>query len=328
MKGLSTSVIQLWEQQKPLMLFLGLSLLLALGSANYVWQSYEQLLKSYLRDVESEGENFSRFYEAEYELILRSMNESATMVAYDHTNAEAFEKGVIALAEEGGGKGGPNAARHRSELLAHLQPTWTKMTEEFQVRQLHFHAPPGDTSFLRVHKPEMYGDDLSGIRHIIVDAINEKQPKSGFELGRVYSGIRSVVPVFSPSDNQHFIGAVEAGTSFENLASLLRRLTDSHVAVLMNADQVDEAMWDSTEEWFISRCNCYIEATTSEDMPLLRRISEVKFRDGQSFNPSLTTQIISIVGYRYAVASFGIQDYINKSSGSNAYSGERDRSFR
>ena len=61
---------------------------------------------------------------------------------------------------------------------------------------------------------------MDDIRHTVVDANNYLVPTSGFEIGRLYSGIRGVAPVMThdPKTNESIhIGALEAGDSFENL---------------------------------------------------------------------------------------------------------------
>ena len=102
------------------------------------------------------------------------------------------------------------ALRDRAELYDLMISTFVRLRKDFHIEQIHFHVPPG-VSFLRVHKPEMYGDDLTLERKMVVDALNDKQPKSGIEQGRTGYGIRAVVPIFYARE---LAGTVEVSYSF------------------------------------------------------------------------------------------------------------------
>jgi methyl-accepting chemotaxis protein len=72
----------------------------------------------------------------------------------------------------------------------------------------HFHLPPA-TSFLRLQKPEKFGDDLSGFRKSVVQ-VNENQLDAvGIEAGVAGLSIRAVVPVLYL--NRKHAGSVEFG---------------------------------------------------------------------------------------------------------------------
>ncbi|QYJ70941.1 methyl-accepting chemotaxis protein [Shewanella sp. FJAT-51649] len=102
------------------------------------------------------------------------------------------------------------AARDRDELLQRTLPLFTRLKQDFAVQQFQFHTPPA-TSFLRLHRPEKYGDDLTAIRKTIVETNTQKQPLSGLEYGVEGLGIRGLVPM--NYQGQH-TGSVEFGMSF------------------------------------------------------------------------------------------------------------------
>ncbi len=102
------------------------------------------------------------------------------------------------------------AERNRDALAALFVPGFAKMRDEQGVRQFQFHVAPA-TSFLRVHKPEKFDDDLSSFRLTVI-AVNENgQAISGLERGRAGLGMRGVVPVTQEGEQ---IGSVEFGLSF------------------------------------------------------------------------------------------------------------------
>ena len=102
------------------------------------------------------------------------------------------------------------AARDRERLAADFVPQFPKMKEEHGARQFQFHLAPA-TSFLRVHKPEKFGDDLSSFRFTVVEVNTSGRPVSGLERGVAGLGMRGVVPV---THNGAQIGSVEFGLSF------------------------------------------------------------------------------------------------------------------
>ncbi|OAN53956.1 chemotaxis protein [Paramagnetospirillum marisnigri] len=102
------------------------------------------------------------------------------------------------------------ASGDRGALTAMLQPGWGAMAQGFGAEQFQFHAPPA-TSFLRLHKPEKFGDDLSSFRRTVVLANESRKPTRGLEGGVAGLGIRGVVPV---SDRGRHVGTVEFGLTF------------------------------------------------------------------------------------------------------------------
>jgi methyl-accepting chemotaxis protein len=84
------------------------------------------------------------------------------------------------------------------------------LREQHGIAQFQFHLPPA-TSFLRVHAPDRFGDDLTAIRQTVIETNRRREPVSGLERGVYGLGIRSLVPVGS---NGTHVGSVEFGMSF------------------------------------------------------------------------------------------------------------------
>ncbi len=101
------------------------------------------------------------------------------------------------------------ADRDREALARFLTPTFIKLKHDFDIVQFHFHIPPA-TSFLRLHEPEKFGDDLSDSRKMVVKALTRGESSSGIERGATGFGIRGVVPVFFRGK---IVGSVEIGHS-------------------------------------------------------------------------------------------------------------------
>ena len=101
------------------------------------------------------------------------------------------------------------AAGDRDMLLKENLGAFNALKDQYDVRQFQFHL----TSFLRVHKPEKFGDDLSAFRKTIVQVNADKQTLSGLEAGEAGIGIRGLAPI--SRDGQH-LGSVEFGLSLHS----------------------------------------------------------------------------------------------------------------
>ncbi|MEN8303416.1 MAG: diguanylate cyclase [Campylobacterota bacterium] len=101
--------------------------------------------------------------------------------------------------------------REREKLYEHLSINYKKF-RAFSVRQFHFHLPNND-SFLRVHRPLKFGDNLSEVRSTIRYVNENRKRMHGFEEGKLFNGFRFVYPLF---DGTKHIGSVEI--SFSALA--------------------------------------------------------------------------------------------------------------
>ncbi|GGI20179.1 methyl-accepting chemotaxis protein [Bradyrhizobium guangdongense] len=102
------------------------------------------------------------------------------------------------------------AKQDREALVRLFGPVLAATKSEYGVEQFQFHTPPA-TSFLRVHQPAKFGDDLSSFRKTVVDANQERKVVVGLEGGVAGLGIRGVVPIAQAGKH---LGSVEFGLTF------------------------------------------------------------------------------------------------------------------
>ncbi len=102
------------------------------------------------------------------------------------------------------------ATGQRDALAAQMVPSFKAMAKEFGIEQFQFHLPPA-TSFLRVHAPAKFGDDLSAIRQTVVQTNATQKSTQGLEYGVAGLGVRGLMPLF---DEGRHVGSVEFGLSF------------------------------------------------------------------------------------------------------------------
>lgn len=118
----------------------------------------------------------------------------------------------------------------RERLAEMVVPSFDSLSEHYGVGQYQFHTPPA-TSFLRVHSPDNYGDDLSDFRQTVVDTNDKRTAISGLEEGVAGLGIRGVVPI---EHNGEHVGSVEFGLSFgDSFFEEFTDETDSPVALYL-----------------------------------------------------------------------------------------------
>ena len=103
------------------------------------------------------------------------------------------------------------AERDRQALLDMLQPSYEAVSDV--VSQFQFHLPDS-TSFLRLHDPSKFGDDLSAFRLTVNQANAKKEVVMGLEKGAAGYGFRVVAPM--KFEGQH-IGTVEYAGNFDQL---------------------------------------------------------------------------------------------------------------
>lgn len=85
-------------------------------------------------------------------------------------------------------------ARDRQKLLAELKPMFNEQDEKYGLDQAGFHTPPG-VYFLRLHKPEQFGDDQTSYRPMLADVHQTKSARKGISIGRNGVTINGIVPI-------------------------------------------------------------------------------------------------------------------------------------
>jgi diguanylate cyclase (GGDEF)-like protein len=98
-----------------------------------------------------------------------------------------------------------------------------KRLHRMGVSQAQFFLP-NNTSFLRMHEPENYGDDVTDTKPSVVLVNKTKKPYEGLESSTNMIGLRFVFPIFDT--NKNFIGSMDITYSTKQL---LENLTDDFV---------------------------------------------------------------------------------------------------
>ena len=208
----------------------------------------------------------------------------------------------------------------RKELFAKLNKRYKRL-KNMGVMQLHFHLPD-NTSFLRMHKPEKFGDDLSKYRKSVALANKTKTFQEGFEVGRVIHGFRFVYPLFK--GDKH-IGSMEASFSSTKLTSAIldSYIIDSHF--LISKTEIDRIIWPELKDLLYEKSyespDFLLESSTHRDPQsahiekniidkyLYNDISKRMLR-GDPFSVSNSYNYDSIVGVFIPVKNLGNEETI------------------
>ncbi len=122
----------------------------------------------------------------------------------------------------------------RKKLLNITTPIYKKLSDENPyLKIMHFHTK--DTkSFLRLHKPEKFGDDLSSIRPIINKVNQTKKKEIAMEAGRYGVYYRLALPV-SNKEGEH-LGVIEFGININYILDTFNQNYDFKSILLLKKD--------------------------------------------------------------------------------------------
>lgn len=100
-------------------------------------------------------------------------------------------------------------SKDRDGAVAALKETLQKITPR-GLELITLQTPPA-ISFVRVHKPETFGDDVSTRRKMVVQAMSTRSPVGGIEAGRDALNVFGVVAI---TEGDTLLGTVDIGAPF------------------------------------------------------------------------------------------------------------------
>ncbi|MCB1191710.1 MAG: methyl-accepting chemotaxis protein [Leptospiraceae bacterium] len=154
------------------------------------------------------------------------------------------------------------ATGNRPALLSKTSPLFLEIKKKYGIQQFQFHTPPA-FSFLRVHKPEKFGDDLSAFRNTVLECNKKKTPISGLESGVAGVGLRVIHPIFY---NNIHIGSVEFGGSIQNILEHIRDTFEIDYIVGLNEDKLKIAGYKKSETKDVQVGNIIYNKFSSEEL--------------------------------------------------------------
>ncbi len=243
-------------KNKKIPIIFGIILIL-LCSTTFFILNYEKNLK-----IEEYLEDKTQRYVQSYEATYRAYQKLSNAIYQIDINKESVKK-IFKDAT------GENKDEIRVKLHNHLKKTYAVL-KIYGIKQLHFHLPNNE-SFLRFHRPQKFGDNLTNFRETVKYVNKFKKPIDGFEEGKVYNGYRFVFPVNYEGNH---LGSVEVSFSTVAMSSKLMRDYDITAPFLISKDVVDTKVFNSEKSNYIQSPieNFYIEKKTVENIKTLRKI--------------------------------------------------------
>ncbi len=199
------------------------------------------------------------------------------------------------------------ASQDREKLLAISRPIFERM-RPLNVTQLHFHTPPG-ISFLRVHKPEAFGDNLAIFRQLIVDVNTNQQAVAGVEANQGGVGIHGIVPVYYQGK---YIGSLEVGIDAGN--PLLEHLAEefgNEWHILLTQDAALTTAPDALPNYQGSPIPDLLLNSTTENNPVFNNADA--YRKALGKLAIVTNTVFN--GRQYGIYSTSILDHSGKTIG-------------
>ncbi len=134
----------------------------------------------------------------------------------------------------------------RQETQTLLRGYWADM-ERQGAHQLNVFLAPGAVNFLRMHRPDRYGDSLSGLRPLVTQAFTSRDLIWGVDIARQGSGYRALQPITANADQTgEVIAVLEVGMSS------LPRQDPEHpsmqMAAFLRKAAVESVLWEQTRQ--------------------------------------------------------------------------------
>jgi hypothetical protein len=123
------------------------------------------------------------------------------------------------------------AAKDRDQLLAITQDIFRVQHEKYGFTQAQFHESPA-VSFLRVHNPKKFGEDLSGYRQMVVDVNRNHSIRKGIEVTTSGVGIFGTLPMTDAAGAP--IGSFEMAVEFGPVLDELKLRYGFELAVFID----------------------------------------------------------------------------------------------
>ena len=123
------------------------------------------------------------------------------------------------------------AAQNREGLLAELAPMYANQKTRHGVSQAQFHTA-ASVSFLRLHDPKTFGDDLAPFRPMVVSTNKDVVPLKGVTIARKGPAIMGITPLFDMADKH--VGSFEIGLDFGPLIANLKTAYSMDFAIFID----------------------------------------------------------------------------------------------
>jgi HAMP domain-containing protein len=136
--------------------------------------------------------------------------------------------------------GGSYSEAHRQALYAQAKPLFERMKSKYHFTLWQYNNPePAGTVFLRLHRPEQFGDPLQ--RWMYDECVRTKSLVAGKELGHSGFALRVMMP---QQDHQgHILGYVEVGEQIGHFFSTMQTQTGNQFGLALKKSLLQRDKW-------------------------------------------------------------------------------------
>lgn len=219
--------------------FLTLYILLVITYTGFITWSYQSteanFIKSYNLEIERD---YSIFYEKLETLSLVTLQNIIQRPEINRLMRDAYGSAI-------------QKEQARTALFNLLKDEYEGL-KAFDIKQLHFHLKNNE-SFLRFHRPEKYGDNLTGIRQTVEWVNSHNEPFQGFEEGRIFNGFRYVYPIshINITGQTEHLGSVEISFTAHAIAKEFANFRHARTGFIIKKSLVEKNVFTSELDNYI-----------------------------------------------------------------------------
>lgn len=184
----------------------------------------ELLLNRQILDLQQNYKNMTERYHLISDIVNYEVFNSPTVL-------ELFYKAKHAKNEE-------ERNIFRMKLYYEVEPIFERL-KATGVNIIQF-AFEDNKSFLRMHKPDIFGDDLSTIRYSFTYINANRKPISGFEQGKIVHGFRNLFPLFYKDE---FLGSADITFSSQSMQENMIKLHDTDTNFIIKKSVFDSNIY-------------------------------------------------------------------------------------
>ncbi len=145
-----------------------------------------------------------------------------------------------------------NSTRDRKLRESIREKIYTVLKSDYEIlrklgiKQFHIHLADGLISFIRFHRPRLWGDSLSEVRRTLERCVKEAKPIHGYEEGRIYSGFRNVYPLMYRGK---VVATVEISVGLNAVATqTLMDKAEDYAKIIIKRDLVEKKVFLKEKE--------------------------------------------------------------------------------
>jgi len=173
--------------------------------------------------------------------------------------------------------------RRRGSLLNKIQEDYNEL-KTFNIQELHFYLP-NNHSFLRVHKPFEYGDNLSMKRKMLRYLNIDKKRVDGFEVSSTSDAFRFIYPLYL---HTQYIGSVEIAFSSLSFIDKIKSHFDVEGKLFIKKQIIDGKLFTNKEKHYRDSTlpQYYTKITKEENTKESKDVKDVKTDKSTTVKPT------------------------------------------